>query len=227
MLFRSVELCKGYPVFSRDIEGELVTPTGAAIITTLSKGFNGAPPFLAESCGYGAGSKDFGFPALLRVITGQALAENTDTEKADHVVVITSTIDDMSGEFFGSLWEKAFSSGALDLYYSPVIMKKGRPAVELTLLCHPGAEEKMARLLFAETTTIGMRVSREERIKIPYESFAVPTAFGSIAVKVSGDKPSQTVSPEYESCMKAASASEVPVKTVYQAAISAFLQQNQ
>ena len=218
-----VELCKGFPVIMRDIEGELTTPTGAAIVTALvpKENFKAMSEITMTSCGYGAGSKDFGIPNILRIIIGQTAAES-DNE----VMVLTTAIDDMSGEFFGHLWEKLFATGALDLYYQPIMMKKGRPAVEVTILCPTNKERRLAEVLLAETTTLGLRIRKEIRFCSDYKIATVLTAYGKIAVKTGGTGENATVSPEYESCRQAAEKHCIPLKAVYIAAIAAYSQQN-
>ena len=219
-----VELCKGFPVVMRDIEGELTTPTGAAIITALvpKENFKAMPEINMSGCGYGAGTKDFGIPNILRVIVGQKTMGEADNE----VTVLTTVIDDMSGEFFGYLWGKLFAAGALDLYYQSTMMKKGRPAIEITLLCPPGNETRLAEILLAETTTLGLRTRKETRICLDYKINTVHTVYGEITVKTGGTGESATVSPEYENCRQIAEKYHVPLKTVYMAAVSAYYRQN-
>ncbi|MCL2816897.1 MAG: LarC family nickel insertion protein, partial [Clostridiales bacterium] len=197
--------------------GETVTPTGAALVTALSEpqNFGPYPPCTVESVGYGAGSRDFPFPNLLRVIIGE------QSEQAQTVEVIRASIDDMNPEQLGYLWEKAFAAGALDMTYTPLIMKKGRPGVGLTLTAQCGQAADLARLIFAETTTSGLRVSREERIVLPRKKETVSTAYGEIEIKISGEGPGRTVAPEFESCRAAAQKSGAPLKAVYQAALAA------
>ncbi len=213
----TIELLQGVPVLSRDVEGELVTPTGAAILTTLAKGFGPFPPMTVERIGYGAGQKDFSFPNLLRLLVGTtspALDARMET-----LTLLEANIDDLNPEFYGHLMERLFTAGALEVYLTPVQMKKNRPGVVLSVTCPPAQAEALAALVFAETTTIGLRRQEVQRWALARERVEVETPYGTVGVKVArlGGKV-MTASPEYEDCRRLALESSVPLKEVYTAA---------
>jgi len=217
----TVELLRGVPVLSRDVEGELVTPTGAAILTTLAKGFGPFPPMTVEGIGYGAGQRDFPFPNLLRLLVGTtspALDARMET-----LTLLEANIDDLNPEFYGHLMECLFTAGALDVYLTPVQMKKNRPGVVLSVTCPPAQAQALAALVFAETTTIGLRRQEVQRWALARERVEVETPYGTVGVKVarlSGRV--VTASPEYEDCRRLALESGVPLKEVYAAAEAAL-----
>jgi uncharacterized protein (TIGR00299 family) protein len=217
----TVELLQGVPVLSRDVEGELVTPTGAAILTTLAKGFGPFPPMTVEGIGYGAGQRDFPFPNLLRLLVG-ATSPTLDA-RMETLTVLEANIDDLNPEFYGHLMERLFTAGALDVYLTPVHMKKNRPGVVLSVTCPPAQAETLAALIFAETTTIGLRRQEVQRWALARERVEVETPYGTVGVKVarlSGKV--MTASPEYEDCRRLALESGVPLKEVYAAAEAAL-----
>jgi len=212
----TVELLKGIPVYSRGIPFELTTPTGAAVIRHFCKNFGPVPDINIFSTGYGAGSRDLEIPNLLRVIIGEATGDNTGFDSA---VMIETGIDDMNPEYYEYIFEKLFSSGALDVFLVPVIMKKSRPGIILNVLT---TEEKLSivsEIIFSETTTSGLRINRVQRNKLFREQKKVSTDYGDILVKVNRTaEKTITVSPEYEDCKKAAKNKNVPLKAVYDAA---------
>src|SRR5215471_3743396 len=158
----TAELLKGVPIYSKDVEGELVTPTGAAIISTLAESHGPMPMMKIEKVGYGAGTRDYPkFPNALRAIIGE-LEEDADRTPAT-VTVIEADIDDLNAQVFGYLMEKVLAAGALDIFYTPAQMKKNRPGILLTLLCNPPDRERMCDLIFRETTTLGVRHRNEQR----------------------------------------------------------------
>lgn len=207
-------LLEGAKLAPSNLPGELITPTGAALLKTFlaEEGFS-PPAFTLLKTGLGAGSKDLPIPNILRLSLGLAQEEALE----DEVEVLTAALDDCNPEFLGDLWQRAAEKGALDLYYAPAFMKKGRPGWEITLLAPPGRGEEFAQLLFTHTTTIGLRIRREKRLILPREIIHIPTIYGEIALKKAGNQ----LSPEYESCRLAAEAHQVPIKTVYQAALAA------
>ena len=215
----TLELLRGVPVLSRDVEGELVTPTGAAILTTLAKGFGPFPPITVEKIGYGAGQKDFPFPNLLRLLVGTT--SPTLDARMETLTLLEANIDDLNPEFYGHLMERLFAAGALDVYLTPVQMKKNRPGVLLSVTCPPAQAEALAALVFAETTTIGLRRQEVRRWVLARERVEVETPYGTVGVKVArlGGKV-MTASPEYEDCRRLALESGVPLKEVYAAAAS-------
>lgn len=218
----TVELLQGVPVYSAGIEGELVTPTGAAIIRTLASSFGNMPTMTVESTGYGAGTSDFGIPNLLRIFIGEAAAENA-LPASHKVSVIETNIDDMNPEFYDSAFAKLFSAGALDVYMTPIYMKKSRPATLLSAICPVEKTDEIARIVLTETSSFGVRISTAERRCLDRKWKTVSTQFGDIPVKVGSLADSEiTASPEYEDCKKAAEAHSIPVRRVYEAALAKY-----
>jgi pyridinium-3,5-bisthiocarboxylic acid mononucleotide nickel chelatase len=218
----TAELLRGVPVYSSGVEAELVTPTGAAIVSTLASGFGPLPPMKIGRIGYGAGSRELpGHPNLLRLMIG----ERTESTKpgAEAVAVIETSVDDMSPELYGYLAERALAAGALDVSCAPIGMKKSRPGLEIRVLARPEQAETLADLIFAETTTLGVRVSTAERRVLERYSVSVETPYGPIRVKV-GRRNGRVLNaaPEFEDCRRAALEREVPLKDVMHAAQAAF-----
>ncbi|HWS53094.1 MAG TPA: nickel pincer cofactor biosynthesis protein LarC [Pyrinomonadaceae bacterium] len=216
------ELLRGAPVYSTEVRGELVTPTGAAIVATLCEGFGPLPPMTVESTGYGAGSRDYEkFPNVLRVLVGESAGEGAGGD--EKLLMVETNIDDASPQLLGHLMERAFAEGALDCFFTPAQMKKNRPGVLVSLLCRPADRERMYALLFAETTTIGARCYEVERRALERVYASVHTKFGGISVKVarSGGRV-VGATPEYESCRAAAEREGVPFRVVEEAARTAF-----
>ena len=220
----TAELLKGVPIYSKDAEGELVTPTGAAIISTLAEGYGPMPMMKIEKIGYGAGTRDYPkFPNALRAIIGE-LEEDADRTPGA-VTIIEANIDDLNAQVFGYLMEKALSAGALDIFYTPVQMKKNRPGVLLTLLCNPPDRERMCDLIFRETTTLGVRYRNEQREILTREFVTVETEYGPIGVKVSRARDGRVMnaSPEFEDCRVAAEKSGVGLRDAQTAALKAYV----
>jgi len=209
----TAEILKGVPVYSTDTTGELVTPTGAAIIAEVAGSFGDMPMLTTQAVGYGAGERDREQPNVLRVFIGD-LASNDDPER-DTVSVIETNIDDMNPQFYESVFEKLFANGALDVFMTNIMMKKSRPAIQLTVLCTPEKEPQLTQLIFEETTTIGLRIRQEARRKLQREVREIETEFGKIKFKVSLlDGKILNHSPEYEDCKKIALAHGLSVKEV-------------
>ncbi|HLM57361.1 MAG TPA: nickel pincer cofactor biosynthesis protein LarC [Pyrinomonadaceae bacterium] len=217
------ELLKDAPVYSTDITGELVTPTGAAIVSTVCEGFGPLPSMRLERTGYGAGGRDYkNFPNVLRVLVGQAEGAARD----ERLLVVETNVDDATPQALGHLMEKALAAGALDCYFTPVQMKKNRPGVLVSILCRPAEREGVMELLFTETTTIGARSYEVERRALERESVKVETEYGAISVKVSRLRGGVTTcTPEYEECREAAARAGVALRAVEEAARAAFRQQ--
>jgi hypothetical protein len=215
------ELLRGVPIYGRDVEAELVTPTGAAILTTLVEEFGGAPPMQVRQVGYGAGSRDLPLPNLLRVSIGET-TEEVEGYEEDVVTVIETNIDDMNPQLFEHVMDRLFDAGALDVFLTPIQMKGSRPGVQLTVLL---TEERVADalgVLFAETTTIGVRTYPMRRWKLGRERIVVETRYGPIGAKVARRGAAvMNVAPEYRECQRAAEERGVPLKEVYQAALEA------
>ena len=211
------ELLKGAPVYSTDIQGELVTPTGAAIITTVCTEFGAIPKMKLESTGYGAAMREYEhFPNLLRVLVGE---DEALTSTGESLWMIETNVDDMSPQIFGHVMDRAWELGALDCYFTPVQMKKNRPGVLVSILCRDADRERLQQMLFAETTTLGARSYAVERHALERETLRVETSYGPIDVKVAklnGIVVNQM--PEYDQCRKAARSADVPLLKVEEAA---------
>jgi pyridinium-3,5-bisthiocarboxylic acid mononucleotide nickel chelatase len=215
----AVEILKGVPLEISNVEAELVTPTGAGILKTLSKGFGRMPQMEIGSVGYGAGSDDIpGRPNMLRVLIG----EKMPVFKEDRIAVIETNIDDMSPQNFEYLFERLFREGALDVYTTVIQMKKSRSAFKLTVLCNRQETERLAAIIFSETTTIGVRFYEADRFKLYRKMVKVRTKYGDIKVKVSGGAGGAlTASPEYDECAGLARKKKVPLKLIYDEAKNA------
>jgi uncharacterized protein (TIGR00299 family) protein len=215
------DLLRGFPVYAGEIEGEMVTPTGAALVATVAKGYGPMPRLRVERIGYGAGTREYPrFPNVLRVFIGDVDEESTPTA----VTVIEANIDDLNAQVFGNLMDEALAAGALDLFYTAVQMKKNRPGVLLTLLCAPEDREKMAALIFRETTTLGLRYREEQRVILGREHVTVETPYGPIRIKVARNDAGELVNyaPEFEDCRAAAAKSGVAVRQVQNEALAAY-----
>lgn len=197
---------------------ELTTPTGAAILAGLAQEFGDLPMMQVEQIGYGFGSTERpDWPNALRILIG----ERSSMEK-DSCWMIESNIDDMNPETYGYLMERLFEEGALDAFFTPIVMKKGRPAIRVSILSPQGKEENLVRTLFVETTSIGVRRYRVERDKLKRDVIQVETPFGSVAVKIGlMDDEVVNFSPEYEDCRKLAKEKDVPFKEVFSEALRA------
>lgn len=219
-----VELLRGAPVYSTEIKGELVTPTGAAIVATLCESFGPLPHIRVESSGYGAGTREYEkFPNVLHVIVGETDGASASASEDEELAVVETNVDDVSPQVLGHLMEQALAAGALDCYFTNVLMKKGRPGVLVSILCLPRDREALTRLLFEETPTLGVRSYEVLRRALERESVTVETEFGRIAVKVgrmSGRVLSAT--PEYEECREAALRAGVALRVVQDAARAAY-----
>lgn len=216
----TAELLKGIPLASLDVEGELVTPTGAAIAATMAREFGPLPEMKVESLGYGFGSKDFGIPNFLRVFIGEPAAE-AYSYSTEAVLVMETNIDDMNPEFMGHVLDRLFSYGALDAFISPAYMKKGRPGYLLTVLCHPPLKDTVLKVLFEETSTLGVRWRQEQKSMLGRRISGVETPYGTVRVKyaLSGDGKILRAAPEYEDCKSIAREKGVPVREIYEAAL--------
>jgi len=219
------ELLKGKPIYAGDLEGEFVTPTGAAIITSVCDRFEPLPPMRIEASGYGAGTRNpEGFPNALRILLGRT--ETTGEVMEETLLMIETNIDDMSPQLFGHVMDRAFQLGALDCYLSQTQMKKDRPGTLLSILCRPADREKFMNLLFAETTTIGARSYEVRRRALARETVTVETQFGPVDVKVARiNNGSVKAMPEFEQCRAAAAKAGVPLREVEEAAQQAYASQ--
>ncbi|MDQ4121791.1 MAG: nickel pincer cofactor biosynthesis protein LarC [Acidobacteriota bacterium] len=212
------------PVYSTEITGELLTPTGAAIITTVCEEYGAPPDLQIEKTGYGAGSREYkDFPNVLRLLLGETSKERRTKNDEQILVLLETNVDDLSPEISGFVLERALASGALDVWFSPILMKKSRPAVQISVLCRLEDKEKFLRLLFRETSTLGVRETEVKRHALPRETVRVETNFGAIDVKFArSDGNILKAAPEYEQCCAAALKFDVPLREVERAALKAF-----
>jgi len=217
----TVELIQGKPVYSTGVEGELLTPTGAAILTTLAAEFGPMPAMTLETTGYGAGNADISIPNLLRIAIGEATEEIKGLE-SERVAVMETSIDDMNPQIYDYLIEKMLHMGVMDVFLVPLHMKKTRPGMLLTVLCKIEMMDQITDFLLAETTTIGVRWRIDHRMKARREIRTEKTTHGDIGFKIAkiGDR-TVNVSPEYEDCKRVAMKKNVPLKNVMDAARSA------
>jgi uncharacterized protein (DUF111 family) len=204
-----------------------VTPTGAAIVTTLCETFGPQPAMKVSAIGYGAGTTDLeGQPNVLRIMAGEVSEKAIDSHGGT-IRVLEANLDDMNPQIFGYLLEKALAAGALDVFATPVQMKKSRPGTLVTILCKPEDERKFQEMLFAETTTLGVRSHLVERRALPREFVKVVTRFGEVRLKISrSDGRVLHASPEFEDCRKLAEEKHVPLQEVMEQAMRRFEEQN-
>src|SRR5260221_4770901 len=210
----TARLLLGKPTYSNGIQKELVTPTGAAIVATLCSNFGPQPPMTVNAIGYGAGTADLeGQPNVLRLMVGEA-AEKPAAE-SETIRVLEANLDDMNPQIYGYFLEKALAAGALDVFSTPVQMKKNRPGMLVTVLCKPEDEIKFHEMFFAETTTLGVRAYTAERRVLARQWDTVHTAFGDVRIKVARlNGHIRQASPEFEDCRKLAEAQNVPLQKV-------------
>lgn len=218
----TADLLRGFPTYSAHVQKELVTPTGAALVRMLAPVFGAQPAMRVERIGYGAGSRNpKGFPNALRISIGEA--EPVAQAKADTVTVLETALDDLSPQVLAWVAERALAAGAMDVMLTPVIMKKGRPGTLLTVLCGEAKRPELERLILRETSTLGMRIRRDERSCLERHHLAVQTPYGEIRMKIGKlDGEVMNAAPEFEDCRAAAVRCDVPLKHVQQAAIAAY-----
>ncbi len=218
----TLELLKNIPTYSGGIESEMITPTGAAIISTLAKSFGKRPLMKIERTGYGAGEKEFAIPNLLRVSMGEKILKDEklkDGYVSDETVLIETNIDDMNPEFYDYIMDKLFSQGALDVFLTPIQMKKNRPAHMLSIIVYEQNLKEALEVLFSESTTLGVRIREIKRLRLAQQNFIAETKYGKIRVKAGMFKEEiKNISPEYEDCKKMAKQHQVPLKEVYEEA---------
>ena len=220
----TLEILKGIPIEQRESGAELTTPTGAALLRTLSRRFGALPRMVVSSVGYGAGDDRPGpVPNALRVIVGETVGAATDGSAPEMVLVLETCIDDMSPQWLGNLMDRLFEAGALDVTFTPVVMKKSRPGQEVRVLAPLSAEAAVVRALFTESTTFGLRRTAAERIVLAREHRPVETPGGTVRVKVgklAGEILSAT--PEYEDLRAAAKAAGRPLKEMHEIVMRLF-----
>ncbi|MCL5045577.1 MAG: nickel pincer cofactor biosynthesis protein LarC [Actinobacteria bacterium] len=221
----TLELLKGVPVYDPGIEAELVTPTGAAIVTTLADGFGAFPEIKVQRIGYGAGKRDLAGPNVLRVVIGEATGEENpgtprlDGLDTDRVWVVEANIDDMNPEFFGYVMEKLYEAGVLEVFFTPVQMKKNRPATILTVLTEKSLLDQIVETILIETSSLGVRVREEVRFKAERQVVTVQLPVGPVRVKVGRLRGSViNLAPEFEDCRSLARESGRPIKEIYEMA---------
>lgn len=211
------ELLRGVPFYSGDVKGELLTPTGAAIITTVCSEYGPIPRIKTDRTGYGAGTREYeNFPNVLRVLVGET---ETNDAASERLWMLETNLDDASPQIVGHVMDRVFEAGALDCYFTAVQMKKNRPGVLLSVLCGPAEKEAVMKLLFTETTTLGIRSYEVERRALRRSVVQVETQYGPIFVKVAylnGSVVNEM--PEFEQCREAAIRANVPLKVVEEAA---------
>ena len=216
----TLELLKNIPTYSGGIESEMITPTGAAIISTLAKSFGKRPLMKIERIGYGAGEKEFTIPNLLRVSIGEKILKDENLKNgyvSDEAVLIETNIDDMNPEFYDYIIDKLFSQGALDVFLTPIQMKKNRPAHMLSIIVYEQNLKEILEVLFSESTTLGVRVREVKRLRLSQQNFIAETKYGKIRVKVGMFKGEiKNIAPEYEDCKKMAKQHQVPLKEIYE-----------
>jgi len=220
----TVRLLEGAPIYSGTQKVELVTPTGALLVTAYADSFGAIPDMRLRKVGYGAGSRDFpDTPNVLRVLIGES-----DRLQAHAVVVIEAEIDDMNPQIFGMLMDRLLADGALDVFYTAIQMKKNRPGTLLTIVASPGSRERLTSTVFRETTTIGVRYREMARECLDRDSVSVDTRFGAIRIKVARRNGEiLNASPEFDDCTRIAAAAGQPVKDVQAAAMKAYMDREQ
>jgi uncharacterized protein (TIGR00299 family) protein len=218
----TVELLKDAPVYSSGVQAELVTPTGAAIVKTLVRRFSSFPSMKIEKTGYGAGSRDFERNAnVVRLVIGEAASAKINSET---ITVLEANIDDLNPQVFGYVMDRLLEAGALDVFGMPVQMKKNRPGTLLTVLCKTENAGELTKLIFEETTTLGVRSREEMRQTLARRWENVRTPWGEVRIKIASMNGTVTnYAPEYEDCRRIASEHQVPLKTVMQEASRAYL----
>jgi uncharacterized protein (TIGR00299 family) protein len=209
----ALDLLRGVPTFGIDIEAETVTPTGAALLRTLGKHFGPAPAMTLERIGYGTGQKEFSSrPNLFRLSLGEAGAAWNEEE----MLMIETNIDDMNPQFFDHVMERLFEAGARDVFLASIQMKKNRPATLLRVIAEPRRREALARIIFAETSTIGLRYYPIGRMILKRDAKKIKTRYGEVAVKII-EQPDgrKRAMPEYDDLKRIAAAKKLPIKSIY------------
>jgi uncharacterized protein (TIGR00299 family) protein len=230
----TAKLLQGKPTYSNGVQRELVTPTGAAIVATLCDHFGPQPPLSVSHIGYGAGTADLEQqPNVLRIMIGNSIGQSIGESAAhsvntapgfdEQIYVIEANLDDMNPQIYGYFSDKALAAGALDVYTTPVQMKKNRPGTLLTVLCKPQDTNNLMSLVFAETTTFGLRTYQAQRRILPREHITVSTTYGDVRIKLSRlNGHIQHTTPEYEDCRKLAESNNIPLQQVITAALRAY-----
>lgn len=220
----TADLLRNAPTYSSGIERELVTPTGAAILTTVCSEFGAQPPMRVQAIGYGAGTADLAEQAnVLRLFVGEAVEASEAAAWDEEIAVIEANLDDMNPQIYGYFLEKALEAGALDVYTVPAQMKKNRPGTLLTVLCRTSGVEAMMKLIFSETTTTGARAHTARRRTLERASVRVETPFGAVRMKLArANGRVLNAAPEYDDCRRIAAEKNVPLKQIIAEAIVQF-----
>jgi pyridinium-3,5-bisthiocarboxylic acid mononucleotide nickel chelatase len=214
----TIRLLQGIPCYSSGVPHELTTPTGAVLLRGLVGTFGRMPAMCVDKVGYGAGTREItGMPNTLRILSGSDYYDTAADSKiaGDNVLVIETNIDDMNPQYYETVMNRLFAAGALDVFLENIIMKKGRPAIKLTAIVKSADAANIARILFSETTTIGLRMHTTGRITLDRTDIRVKTKFGVVRFKISGhDGKTITVMPEYDDLKAISEKTGIPVKTI-------------
>jgi len=214
-------LLKGVPVVGRDIDKELVTPTGAALLTHLASSFGTMPAMSLEAVGYGAGGRDLAIPNVLRLLIGEQ--EVKDASQSETLLMLETNIDDMNPEIYDYVMQRLFDAGALDVFMTPIQMKKNRPGTMLSVLCREQDSHKLQDILYSETTTLGIRLMKVERSCLSRETQTLQTEFGPVRIKIVKLPDGKTkAAPEYEDCRKLAEQHGLPIRDIYRLVLQNF-----
>jgi uncharacterized protein (TIGR00299 family) protein len=213
----TLALLQGAPIVGSSIEKELVTPTGAALLTSLAAAYGAIPAMALAAVGYGAGGRDLPIPNVVRLLLGEApdpAATMTET-----VAVLETNVDDLNPEVYEHVMARLFKAGAMDVFLQPIQMKKNRPATLIEVICRPADVTTLTDILFEETTTLGVRRHLMQRDCLPREIREVSTPYGSVRVKIARLRDGRTkAAPEYEDCRRLAESHGAPLREVYRAA---------
>jgi uncharacterized protein (TIGR00299 family) protein len=217
----TARLLTGVPVYAGAIAAELVTPTGALIVTECANGFGPLPAMRLGAAGYGAGDRDFErHPNVFRLLVGEA----DDSPATERIIVLECEIDDMNPQLFGPLMDGLYAAGALEVFYAPVQMKKNRPGTLVTVIAAPERRESLSARLFAETTTIGVRYQEMQRERLEREIRSIPTPLGPIRFKIATrDGKIMNAAPEFDDCASLAEERGLSIKDVQSIATKAWL----
>lgn len=200
------------PVISENVNTELVTPTGLGIIKCLAAEFGPLPAMMVDKVGYGFGKRETGRLNALRVVMGTLAEAEIPVEE---IISLETNVDDMSPELLGYMMERLLANGALDVYYTPIYMKKNRPAVMITVMAEKGSEERLARIILEESSTLGIRITNNRRYYLPREIVSIETEWGPIKVKVASQDSIRKVAPEYEDCKRIAEQTGLALQEIY------------
>lgn len=210
------------PVISENVNTELVTPTGLGIIKCLAAEFGPLPAMMVDKVGYGFGKRDTGRLNALRVVMGTLVEAAIAVEE---ITSLETNVDDMSPELLGYMMERLLASGALDVYYTPIYMKKNRPAVMITVMAEKGSEEKLARIILEESSTLGIRITNNRRYYLPREIVSIETEWGRVKVKVASQGSIRKVAPEYEDCKRIAGQTGIALQEIYRIVVECACRQ--